>query len=254
MAADLARYRSLSPVERWMMSDVGRSSLSGAATVLDAMGGLTAAALMASRPVAIGEVSRGRARLYLQRAMANGLIVAADAAAPMSRDAALTLAPRFRAVMGGVLTAMLPAAATLLPDAAPGVARLSDFAFARAVAGRIGGLIQNHDLFPLESPIRLFQARDGGARVLEALILLQPPDRGRLLEACAVSHSALARAGMCSRVHVITLLRDAADAGLLSVESRRLTISPALSDAVELYFAGCFATAAAATIGALAAA
>lgn len=251
-AADLVRYRSLPPVERWMVSDVGRTSLSGAAVVLEALDRLTPSALLSSRPVLVGEVSRGRARLYLQRAMANQLIVAIDREAPLSRSSPLTITPRFRRVMTGVFEVALPIASTLLPDAASGLDRLSDFAFMRRVSASAGLLFARSDLFPIESPIRLFQNRDGGARVLEALIVRQAPDRERFLEVCGFSHSELSRAGMCSRAHVINLLRDAATGGLLSIDGRRMTISRALSEDVERYFASFFTVACAAMTLALA--
>ena len=75
-ANNLASYRARPLIERWMVSDIGRASLSGTVSILDAHSRLTPAALMGSKPVTGGEVSRGRVRAYLQRAIANELILA----------------------------------------------------------------------------------------------------------------------------------------------------------------------------------
>ncbi|RAK64972.1 hypothetical protein [Phenylobacterium kunshanense] len=251
-AANLARYQALAGPERWMVSDMGRASLSGAVVVLDALGRLTPRALLASPPVTKGEVSRGRARLYLQRAVASGLIVAADGEAPLAGDAALAVTTRFRRVMSGVLDLPLEAVARIAPEVTPALDRLGDRPFVQGVARRVGAITASRpDLFPLDSPVQLFQSRNGGSRVLEALVTCQAPGRERLLERCAYSHSGLARASRCSRPHVIQLLRDGEAGGYLRSEAGRLTIAPILSDDVERYFVHLFATVRSAAAAAL---
>jgi len=252
-AANLARYHALGLVERWMVSDMGRASLSGAVVVLDALGRLTPATLMASQPVARGEVSRGRARLYLQRAVANGLIDPAERGAPLRGDTALSPTPRFQAVMTGILKVALEAAATLAPEVAPALGEIGRQEFVRRFAAHVGAITASRpDLFPLASPVQLFQARDGGTRLLEGLVVRQSPGRERLLLSCAYSHSALARASRCSRAHVIQLLQEGQARGFLRLNGRALTIAPELSDDAERYFATHFATARTATTRALA--
>lgn len=251
-AANLARYQALAAPERWIVSDMGRASLSGAVVVLDALGRLTPRALLASPPVAKGEVSRGRARLYLERAVANGLIVAADGEAPLAGDAALAVTTRFRRVMSGVLHLPLEAVAKIAPEVAPALERMGDRLFVQGMAARVGVITASRpDLFPLDSPVQLFQMRNGGARVLEALVIRQAPSRERFLEHCAYSHSGLARASRCSRPHVIQLLRDGEAGGYLVGEAGLLTIAPSLSDDVERYFAHLFATVRSAAASAL---
>ena len=236
-AANLARYRGLSLIERWLIRDMGRAALTGMALVLDGEGGLTAGALLSSFPIGTGEVSRGRARLYLLRAIANDLILPAKRASTIASDTALSLSPRFRMVAEGVMASTVQFVRDLSPE---GRADLSP-ALAGPLTVRLGRLLtQSRALFPLDSPVRLFQDRDGGSRMLDALILLQPHSRERLLTQCQVSHSALARAGFCSRIHAIRLLRDGQALGLLAYDGRNLTIAPNLSDSVERYFVGVF--------------
>lgn len=240
-AASLARYQAFSPIQRWMLGDTGRSALSGVASVLAAMGGLTPRALLNASPVTRGIVSRGRVRLYLQRALANGLLAPADQAAEVGLDTALTPDDRFRQATRTVLTIPLDALGALHPDMREVRPQLEDPAFAARLSINVGLLIDaNRQLFDLGSPVHLFLKREGGTRLLEALILRQPAARTRLLESCALSRAALAQAGFCSRVHVNRLLADGEARGLLSLQGRTLQVAPALSDAAARYFAGMF--------------
>lgn len=250
-AANLGEYRARPLIERWMVSDIGRASLSGTISILDAHGRLTPAALMGSRAVTGGEVSRGRARAYLQRAIANDLIVAPPGA--LGPDTLLTTSPRFQATMTRVLRTTLEAAAVFWPAVAPALERLDEAAFYRRVAQGLGKIVvARADLFPVERPLWLFHGRDGGGRMLEDLINRQRPDRRRLLDDCEVTHSALARASLCSRAHVIQLLIDGEALGLLRRDGRTLVIAPELSEDAEQFYAASFAAAAAAALTALA--
>ena len=225
-----------------MVSDMGRASLSSIVFVLDAVHGLTPATLMTSRAVATGEVSRGRARLYLQRAVANGLIEPVEPGAKLIGSTQLTTTPRFQTVMTGILNVAIEAATALSPDAAPALRQMARWTFVQQVSGRIGRIIaSNPELFPLTSPVQLFQARDGGAQILGELVTRQSPGRERFLERCVYSNSALARTAFCSRAHVIQLLHDGKARGLLRFDGRVLTIEPDLSEAAEIYFANLLA-------------
>ena len=252
-AANLALYRALGLIERWMVSDMGRASLSGTVFVLDAAKRLTPAALVNNGAVATGEVSRGRARLYLQRAVANGLIESVEPGVRLSGDTQLSATPRFQAVMTGILKVALEASAELTPNVAPALHQVGHWPFVQQVSARIGWIIaSNPHLFPLTSPVQLFQARDGGAQILGELVARQAPGRERLLEYCVYSHSALARSALCSRAHVIQLLHDGKARGLLNFDGRILTIEPELSEAAEVYFANLFAVVSAAAVATLA--
>ena len=242
-AANVAGYQSLDHMQRWMHSDMGRASLSGAVWVLYALGRLTPAALMASRPVVGGEVSLTRARLYLRRALANGLIQPATPGAPMGGDTPLSPDLRFVRSMTAALRVAIQAAADILPEAAAAQEHVDDPAFVQLASGQVGLLLAAHPhLFPLDCPVQRFQSRDGGARLLEQLVLRGDPGSARLLERCSYSHAALARGSRCSRAQVIQLLQDGEVWGYLSVGGGRLSVSPELSDDVERYFAALFAT------------
>lgn len=250
-ANNLASYRARPLIERWMVSDIGRASLSGTVSILDAHGRLTPAALMGSKPVTGGEVSRGRVRAYLQRAIANELILAPPG--PLGMDSLLTTSPRFRETMRRALRNVLEAAASLSPAAAPALERMGEDAFYQQVARRLGAIvIARADLFPVDRPLWLFHGRDGGGRMLEYLIARQRPDRQRLLEDGKVTHSGLARASLCSRTHVIQLLADGEALGLLRRDGRTLTVARELSDDAERFYAATFSVVAAAALAALA--
>jgi hypothetical protein len=226
----------------------------GTVLSLHALGRSTPAALMASRPVATGEVSRGRARLYLRRAVANGLIAAVGPGDPLRGATMLAPTARFGAVMGDMLKLVIEAAAAVSPDMAPALGRIAEPGFLRAVAARLGLIIASRpEFFPLDSPAQLFQARDGGMRLLGELIARQAQGGARLLETCDCSHSALARASCCSRAHVIQLLQDGQARGLLRSEGRQVVAAPEFSDDIEAWFGGMFAVVRAAAVGTLAA-
>lgn len=242
--ADLARYRSLSPDARWLVRDVGRASLSGTVMALNAMGKLTAAGLMASQPVATGEVSRGRARLYLHRAVETGMIATAVAGEPLRGSTRLSATDRFLDTMWGLLRVIVRSAAGLSADLAPALSRLEDRGFMQAVSVNIGQTVKaNLAMFPLDRPVQLFQARDGGSRLLWRLIVGQAPGRARMLEACACSNSALAASSLCSRAHVNALLKDGEARSLLWRDGPLIRAAPELSDDVERYCAQTFAVA-----------
>jgi hypothetical protein len=252
-AAHLARYAGLPLIERWMFSDLGRASLSAAAMVREGLPiGLTLGGLIESAAMT-GVCSRGRVRHYVQTAIANGLM-APDEAGPIRPATRLTLTPRFHAALAGGMEVGVAAASILAPEAAPAVARLEGLPFRRRIAAFVGlTTLWRPDLFPTDRPINLFHARDGGSRMLDELIRRQRPGRAHLLEACALSRSALARASFCSRRHVVRLLSDGETLGLLRLEGGTMNASAVLSQDVERHFSVVFAMMRAAAVTALAA-
>lgn len=253
VAINLERHGALGPLEHWLVRDMGRASLCGAVFVLDALNRLTPAALMSLGPVATGEVSRGRARLFLRQAMEHGFIERIGPDARLASDTQLSATERFHTLMADILHVALKAATVLAPETAPALGQMARGSFVRQLSACVGQIVALHpELFPLASPIQLFQSRNGGIQILENLILRQPAERERLLESCAYSISALARAARCSRPHVIQLLRDARAQGLLRFEGGVLTLEPELSEAVEVYYVNLFATVRAAAASTLA--
>lgn len=253
-AETLAHYASLSRIERWAQSDLGRAALTAAAIVLDALPvGLTLGGLFEAA-ARTGFCSRGRVLAYLDRAIANGLIAPAQPAAKIETNTRLVMSDRFVMAMSDPLELAVRSVAVLAPETAPAIPRLEDIDVRKRMTGWIGVLtIARPELFPgAGQPVHLFQARDGGARMMEELICRQPPARARLLETCEVSHSALARASFCSRRHAERLLKDGVALGLMQVEGGRVTVSPELSADVERFFARVFAIARIAALTALA--
>ena len=252
VATNLARFGALGTLEHWLVSDMGRTSLCGAIFVLDALNKLTPATLMSFGPVATGEVSRGRARLFLRQALEHGLIERIGPGARLASDTHLCATDRLHTLMADILYVALETAAVLAPEAAPALGQMARRPFVQRLSACVGRIVALHpELFPLDSPVQLFQARNGGLQILEHLILRQPAERERLLESCAYSISALARAARCSRPHVILLLRDAQAQGLLRIEGGALTLEPEFSEAVEVYYVNLFETVRAAAASAL---
>ena len=190
-------------------------------------------------------------RLFLERAVANDLVLCDG---PLQPDTPLRLTDRFVWIMSQHIDIGVPAAAALAPEIAPALARLQDTAVRQRMIAWTGMLVLTRpELFPVEGrPIHLFQARDGGSRMLEELILRQPADGVHLLGDCDVSGLSLSRASFCSRRHVARLFADGAARGLMWREGGRLKVSPALSEDVELYYAKVYAICRANALAALA--
>jgi hypothetical protein len=236
--ANLDFYGALPLLGRWLISDLGRSALTGAALVLDSLpGGLTAAGLIHAASVN-RSCSRGRVLGYLQCCEMNGLIVPLTGA-PRSPTARLMLTPLFLDQMIRTAALNLASVARLTPEIAPAIPRLEEPDFRRGLFARLGILTASRpDLFAGPSrPVDLFLQRDGGVRLLDWLIIAQRPGRARMLETCAFSRTALGRAGFVSRTHVTRLLADGEAGGLLQVGARHIEFAPALSDDVERHHA-----------------
>jgi hypothetical protein len=236
--ANLDFYGALPLLGRWLISDLGRSALTGAALVLDSLpGGLTAAGLIHAASTNRA-CSRGRVLGYLECCEMNGLIVPL-AGVPRSPTARLILTPRFLDQMIRSTALNLASVVRLAPEIAPAIPRLETPDFRRGLFARLGILTASRpDLFAgPPRPVDLFLQRDGGVRLLDWLIIAQRPGRARLLEACAFSRTALGRAGFVSRTHVTRLLADGEAGGLLQVGARHIEFAPALSDDVERHHA-----------------
>ena len=229
---NLANYAGWSISERWLLSDLGRASLSGAAMVLDALfDGFTPTQLIQGA-LANRTCSEGRVRHYLRRALANGFL---------TRDemGTLRLAGRMQGVMGRGLAAMLRAVARLDPALGDLGDRTGDAGFMRRLATHVGlNTAARRDLFVgPEKPVVLFLARDGGSRMMEQLIGAQPAARARLLEIVPVSQRALAQGAFVSRTHVARLLADGEARGLFLAAGSGMALAPDLSEDVERHYA-----------------
>ncbi|WP_296597097.1 hypothetical protein [Phenylobacterium sp.] len=228
----LAEYGAASPAERWLTSDLGRAALTGAAFALEAiMGGFTTAQLVQAA-LANRTCSEGRARLYLRRARANGFL-------DVDARGVHRASERMDGVLRRGLETMLRATARCDPRLEPALQRLADRSFRRGVALHLGlNTAARPDLFNgPDKPVVLFLGRDGGARLLEQLIVAQPAGGDRLLESAPLSQRALAQGAFVSRTHVARLLADGEAQGLLRTDGRRLVAAPALAEDVERHYA-----------------
>lgn len=231
-AANLALYASLDPIERWLVSDLGRWSLTSAALVLDALGGLTGGRLAAGA-AANRTCSEGRVRAYIRCALAHGLL------APGLSNGELLPTTRLTSVTGAFTRNLLLAVSAVAPEVSCTPACVQDDVFRRRFYAAIGlHTVARPDLFAgPDRPVLLFLGRDGGARILEHLVARQEVDGGRLFEQATASQSALAKCSHVSRTHVSRLLAAGVAGGLLSVEGRSIKASPELAADVERHFA-----------------
>jgi len=238
-----------------MTRDLGRSALSGAAIVLDGFSqgqGMTFGLLVDSA-LRNKVCSRARVRLYVERAIANGLMATDAPGEPLSHRTRIEILPSFREVMRRGMRTTLTSLMMLAPDVEPAVGRLDELRFFGRVSTAVGFQMEmQRDLFPTDRPVHLFQSRDGGTRMLEHLICLQAPGRDQLLQSCDISRSGLARASFSSRVHVTRLFSELEHEGLVRLDGRRMTASRELSEDVERHYAALFALARAAVLSALA--
>ncbi len=238
-AEAITDYQRMDPATRWLMKDLGRTSIYIAAYVLSALpGGLTLSGLIA--PLVAGRVAnRGRITAFVERALATGRLEVVPGPLPWTQRR-LILRPAFvealrdRAV-GGLLTVGL-----IDPNSVAAAKRLSDdraLEVAYFKTAEITALMQTWGA-PRLPRIEFFMSRDGGLKILQGLLLRQDSARTQLLEAATFSKTDLARSCGVSRVHLNTLLLDAEQEGLLVFAGRGgVAFDPALSDSYELWVA-----------------
>ena len=240
-ASALTTYQEQDAASRWLLSDLGRTSLYWGAVILDNTSeGLTPAGLIALAATS-GSASRGRAIAFLQYAESRGLLNGAPGDAPWSRRR-LSPTPAFFAPLRRRMREAIAAAALVAPEAADALPRLQSDAGVTAAVGATAALTAARPELGRRrgGAFRaIFLPRDAGMRLLQELMLAQPAGRSRLLETALINRSALARRHRVSRTHVNRLLAEAEAAGALSLDgSRRVVFAPAFSDDVEAYYAG----------------
>ncbi len=235
--ASLAHHAGLDVIERWLVSDLGRQSLSRAMVILDAIYGEVSARALVEAARVNRTCSRGRVLAFLQRGELNGLF-ASDPAAPVM-ERRYQLQPKFVEAMAAATIIIVQTVAKLAPEVSAAAEAIVEPRFRRRFMATLGGLsVSRRDLFAgPEMPVTLFLNRDGGERILEQLIVSQPPDRTRLLERAPVSRSSLARCAVTSRPHVRRLLEAGEDSGHLIVSERSVTVSAVLAEDCERHFA-----------------
>jgi len=238
-AEAMRHYRGLDVASRWLLKDVGRTSIYVAALALHALpGGLTMSGLT-SAVVASGAASRGRVVAFVDYALAAGRLDIAPGSLPWTRRP-LIPRPAFVDVLRDRLAGFLAVMGPLDPSLTHAAPRLSDNGVLVAGYLRIAQVAASMRALgaPRLTRIEFFLDRDGGMKVLQDLVGRQEPDRARLLEVATISRTQIAQACGVSRVHLNTLLEDAEAAGLLTRVGRNsIVFDPALNDSYELWVA-----------------
>lgn len=234
-----AHFQGLDGASRWLLKDLGRTTIYVGAFALYAfLGTLTQSGLIAAL-TASGVARRSRVIAFVDRAIATGRLAVAPGSSPWTQRP-LIPRPVFVEVLRDLLAGGLRAIGPIDPTVALAARSLSSdrtLAAAYVTLGRTSGALGALGA-PLLPRIEFFMQRDGGLKVLQELLLDQDPGRVRLLEAARLSKSDIARRGGVSRIHLNTLLADAEAAGLLTrVGHGRIVFDPALSDSYELWVA-----------------
>jgi hypothetical protein len=148
--------------------------------------------------------------------------------------------PEFFDVLRRRMAGAIRATSPLEPALEWAAERLADDSVLAAVHLRMAYVATNLTSFgaPKLPPIEFFMEREGGLKILQALIGRQDPVRARLLEVAVFSRTEVASECGVSRVHLNKLLEDAEAKGLLVRDGRaRIVFDPALNDSYELWAA-----------------
>ena len=129
----------------------------------------------------------------------------------------------------------LEAVALVRSEAREALAQFDHPAFQPAfTAARVSEFLGGFRFYTYAPDIRSFAERTAGLLILFSIALAGAPDDARPLP---VSASALAKRFHVSRTHVIGLLRDAVEAGLLERDGNEFRMTPRLREAVEMMIA-----------------
>jgi hypothetical protein len=229
----VAYFTTLDSNGRWMLADIGRTSIYMAALVLDARPeGLSMARL--TRAAHIATVSRGRVNDFVERALAAREFVIQPGADAWTQRR-MTVRPEFVDRLRRRFAIDARGVVRLDPVLAPAPDLLEDEALFRRFLYWIGVFASRGRLSVKgPTPMKLFLHSGGGGRLLMALLAAQAPGRARLLQSAPISRAALARDCSVSRPHVNRLLARAEEAGLIQfVGESQIEIGQDLSDAFE---------------------
>ena len=238
-AEAIAEFQRLDPASRWLIKDLGRTSIYVAACVLSALpGGLTLSGLIA--PLVANRVAnRGRIVAFVERALATGRLDVAPGPLPWTQRR-LTPRTAFVEVLRDRAVGTLTIVGRIDRASALAATRLSDdraLEVAYLKIAEVTALMRTWGA-PRLPRIEFFMTRGGGLKILQGLLLRQASGRARLLEEAKFSKTELAHGCGVSRIHLDTLLRDAGSEGLLVSTGRGAVVfDPALSDSYELWVA-----------------
>lgn len=189
-----------------------------------------------------GICSAGRAAAMLALMRWAGMVAAAPAVA--DRRVRL-LAPTAKLIEMHRLRyrRQLQAAALVLPDLAAAAAQCDDADFVTAFAvAQTRQYIDGFRFMNLVPELSPFFERSAGLLILASVLLSEGAGAAPQEARAALSSAGLARHFHVSRTHVITLLRDVTEAGLLerAADGGDPTMTPALREAVAKFFAAVF--------------
>jgi hypothetical protein len=227
-AGAVAQNAALDPRHRWVMNDLGRSSICLTALVLQSAGGLTMRAL-ATACVGNNVSSAGRVAQVVRRCQDIGDLTV-DSGPGLWTRRPMRIEPRLADLMRRRAQIDLEATLTLFPEEAHLIHVLDDEAgFMGFVTNLADAVRWRARLFgPAASPLTYFLDREVGMVILFRLLIAQPQDRRWMLEAAQVSRQQLARDYRVSRVHVTRLLTES---GHTELDGDRVVFSEALSQA-----------------------
>jgi hypothetical protein len=203
----------------------------------DATSGLTPTR-MAALCSELAICSRGRAAAMLSLMRFAGF-VRPDTSSSDRRQRRLVSTAKLHALLHDRWQVHFSAMAPLLPDGAALVAALDDPAFVRALVIAMGERFRAGFRFMTDAPeLGLFAERSGGLLILASLITAGDPDDSLPpTRPVPISIAGLARRFSVSRPHVLKLITDAAEQGLIERSEAAVRIAPALGDGLMNFFA-----------------
>lgn len=232
----ITHYLASDTERRWMMRDLGRMSIALTAIILQAYQGVVTAQSLTAQALANETSSRGRVLDFLRRTQAAGLIQVPPGEAVWTQRP-LLLRPEFSEVLRTRALVEVGAAGELFPEIGSPGAVIGDQASLRRFLSWLAVLTTVKRPFiriAEDDPLALFLHREVGMLILYDMMLSQPPERERLLEAATFSRNALSQKFGVSRVHVNRLFSDVAALGHLSfTASDRVVFAPELSESLE---------------------
>lgn len=240
-AGGVELYRN-APVLNAIVNDRGRLIISSMALYLhflseqDPSVALTAGRLKAIA-VEQGVCSAGRAAAVVALMRWGGYLAPA-APKPGERWERLVVTPKLLATIKERWAMQLTVMSRLLPEAQDALEHLDDPRFVAAYSIAQGEHFFAGFRFVDYAPeIAVFGDRNAGLLILLSFVAQGASPERAAPETVNVSISALARRFGVSRPHVISVLRDAQQAGLIEREGEEVRISERLSRAVERFHA-----------------
>jgi hypothetical protein len=235
----LCELAQMDAAGRWMVRDLGRSSIYLAMVFLNGTPAGVSAFSLASAARAQRFASRGRVMAFLRHAQEVGELIVPPGSGPWTQRR-LCLGQRFVDRFRGGNLNYARMVALVVPELAGFVDRLHDDNFLRhyvtgvILASQAASAASSAASSASRHGEKLFLERDCGMSILFRLMASQDRPRARLLESARFSRAGMSREFGVSRAHINRLLADAAAVGLLSFPaSDTVRFEPELSDDVD---------------------